>query len=415
MATDRRPSQLLSVPGARALLASSIVARLPLAMFSIALLVHTQRLTGSFAVAGLVCSAFAICGAMSAPALGRLVDRRGQTHVLISGAVLTAAALIGVGLLPAGTPPTVLIALAGCAWLTTPPLEPCVRDPAAQIAAHPSDLPGLFALESTVLELTFVFGPPLALGLGAAWSTGAALVISGLVMVVGAAAFTLQPASRAWRPEDRATRSQRGVAAVNRDPRFGGARPGTGTCSERPRLVSPRPPNLAAAAAAAPILALCGDRLAARRRGGDAHRWWRQVRPWSRRADLGARGHPRRPAPGHREPPGDGRDHRARRSDDRADRREPRTRWSTTPRPPGPRPRHSHGWPRPPPAAPHWALPSQADSPRAPAPRRHSRSPARRASRPRRSRCITPTTSPHPSTSSGPSTPDRSGGLRYRL
>jgi hypothetical protein len=117
--------------------------------------------------------------------------------VLISGAVLTAAALIGVGLLPAGTPPTVLIALAGCAGLTTPPLEPCVRTLLPKIAAHRSDPPGLFALESTVLELTFVFGPPLALGLGAAWSTGAALVISGLVMVVRAAAFTLQPASRA--------------------------------------------------------------------------------------------------------------------------------------------------------------------------------------------------------------------------
>jgi MFS family permease len=165
MTTDRPVSALLSAPGAQPLLASSIVARLPLAMFSIALLVHTQRLTGSFAVAGLTCSAYAICGAISAPVLGRLVDRRGQTRVLCAGSVLTAAALIGVGLLPTETPATVLLALASCAGLTTPPLPGCVRTLLPKIAARPSDLPALFALESTMLELAFVFGPPLALGL----------------------------------------------------------------------------------------------------------------------------------------------------------------------------------------------------------------------------------------------------------
>ena len=74
---------VLSTPGAKALLGSSILARLPLAMFSLALLVHAQRLTGSFAVAGMVSGAYAIAGAVSAPLLGRLVDRGGQTRVLV--------------------------------------------------------------------------------------------------------------------------------------------------------------------------------------------------------------------------------------------------------------------------------------------------------------------------------------------
>jgi MFS family permease len=259
MSTHRSASQLLSVPGARPLLASSIIARLPLAMFSIALLVHTQRLSGSFAVAGLVCSAYAICGAISAPVLGRLVDRRGQTRVLIGGAVLTATALIGVGLLPAGTPPTVLIALAGCAGLSTPPLEPCVRTLLPKIAAHPADLPGLFALESTVLELTFVFGPPLALGLGAAWSTGAALVLSGLVMVVGAVAFTLQPASRSWRPEARTTRRTAGSLHSTAIRVLVALELGTGIVFGATEVgVTATAKHLAVAAAAAPILGLWG-------------------------------------------------------------------------------------------------------------------------------------------------------------
>ena len=73
--THNRSSSIVSAPGVPALLASSILARLPLAMFGIELLVHAQRLTGSFAVAGLVSGAYAISRALAAPFVGRLVDR----------------------------------------------------------------------------------------------------------------------------------------------------------------------------------------------------------------------------------------------------------------------------------------------------------------------------------------------------
>ncbi len=259
MTTARPASTLLCAPGTRPLLASSIVARLPLAMFSIALLVHTQRLTGSFVVAGLASSAYAICGAVSAPALGRLVDRRGQTRVLAAGALLTAAVLICIGLLPAATPPAVLVGLAACAGLATPPLPACVRTLLPKIVSRQSDLPALFALESTALELTFLFGPPLALGLGAAWSTGAALVISGLVMVAGAAAFSLQPASRSWRPEAVQTRRAAGSLGSTAIRALVAINLGTGIVFGATEVgVTATAKHLAAATTAAPILALWG-------------------------------------------------------------------------------------------------------------------------------------------------------------
>lgn len=208
--TTQRTSPLLAGPDGRALLASSILARLPLAMLSIAILVHVQRLTGSFAVAGIACSAYAICGALASPVLGRLVDRRGQTRVLLAGATLTALALIVAGLLPADSPPALMIALAGAAGLAIPPLEACVRTLLPAIVSGPSALPGLFALESTLLEVTFVLGPPLALGLGAVWSTGGALVICGLVMIAGTIAFATRRVSRTWRPDATAAHSRAG-------------------------------------------------------------------------------------------------------------------------------------------------------------------------------------------------------------
>src|SRR5262245_59051285 len=61
-------------PGALRLFSISIVARLPLATLSIALLVHAQRLTGSFGAAGVVTAAYAIALGVGGPLLGWLVD-----------------------------------------------------------------------------------------------------------------------------------------------------------------------------------------------------------------------------------------------------------------------------------------------------------------------------------------------------
>ena len=75
------------------MLTLSIVARLPLAMFSIGLLVHAQRLTGSFAAAGLVTAPYAVALGAGGPLLGRVVDRRGQTLVLVAAAGVSAVLL----------------------------------------------------------------------------------------------------------------------------------------------------------------------------------------------------------------------------------------------------------------------------------------------------------------------------------
>ncbi|MBV9804775.1 MAG: MFS transporter [Solirubrobacterales bacterium] len=200
-------SPTLSSPGTRPLLASSVLARLPLAMFSIALLVHAQRLTGSFSVAG----AYAIASAVSSPALGRWVDRHGQTHVLVPAAGVTALTLVANGLLPAGTSPVVLVVLGAAAGALTPPLAACVRTLLPGLVSDPGELERLFALESTVLELTFVFGPVFALGLGQLWSPGAALALSGLVMLAGTLLFAAHPLSRAWRPSAEAPRTRGGA------------------------------------------------------------------------------------------------------------------------------------------------------------------------------------------------------------
>lgn len=262
--------------GTRALLSSSVLARLPLAMLSIALLVHAQQLSGSFALAGLVSGAYAICGAVAAPALGRLVDRRGQTNPLLVCSVLTAALLICTGVLPASTPPALLVVLAAGAGLATPPLEASVRTLLPSLVSEPAELRALFAIESTALELTFVIGPPLALGLGALWSSGGALIACGMLMLAGTVLFSAQPASRCWRGRSAAAEPAAGSLRSAAIRTLVLTDLGTGVVFGATEVgVTATTKHLAAAAAAGPLLGLWGagslaGGVIATRRGGSA-------------------------------------------------------------------------------------------------------------------------------------------------
>ena len=146
-------------------------------MFSIGLLVHAQHLTGSFAAAGLVTAAYAVALGIGGPLLGRVVDRRGQTPVLLAARVWPAlAARRDRGCCPS--------ARALGVWSRWPPGSASRRRRSARACARccsvmPRRAFARYAVEASAVELTWVFGPPLALGAGALFSTGAALAGAG--------------------------------------------------------------------------------------------------------------------------------------------------------------------------------------------------------------------------------------------
>ena len=201
---------IASQSGARWLFAVSILARLPLAMLSIALLVHAEHLTGSFAAAGAVAGIYAAALGVGGPLLGTLADRRGQTAVLVVSAGVAAALLVAMATLPDGAPLAAPLALAAGLGLATPPLGACLRTVLPGLLPDAASLRAAYAVEASAVELTWIAGPPLALTLGALWSTGAVLAAAGLILVAGTVAFAVQPASRRWRAEPTATRPRGG-------------------------------------------------------------------------------------------------------------------------------------------------------------------------------------------------------------
>jgi len=191
--------------------AASIVARLPLAMLTIGMLVHVQHVTGSFAAAGLVSGTLAVAQGAGGPALGRLVDRRGQTAVLLATALVSGAGLMTTAVLSTGAPLPALIALAAVIGFATPPVGPCMRALLPGMVADADEQRGAYAVDSAAVELTWVSGPPLVLVAGTLLSTGAALIVAGAILALSTALFAASPVSRAWRPRPASTDERTGA------------------------------------------------------------------------------------------------------------------------------------------------------------------------------------------------------------
>src|SRR6478735_7564831 len=74
--------RVFSRPGALAFSATALVARLPIAMMTLGIVLLVSALTGSYGLAGQVSAAYIIGNAVFAIPHGRLTDRFGQRRVL---------------------------------------------------------------------------------------------------------------------------------------------------------------------------------------------------------------------------------------------------------------------------------------------------------------------------------------------
>ena len=90
--TARAYSDLLRNRGFASLMASSLVARLPLGMTSLAIVLLVSK-NGAYSRAGLVIALYVTGTGIAGPILGRMVDRVGRTKILPPFAAAEAALL----------------------------------------------------------------------------------------------------------------------------------------------------------------------------------------------------------------------------------------------------------------------------------------------------------------------------------
>lgn len=182
--------ELLATPGGKRFSGSAFVARMPISMIGlgIVLLVVSER--DRYGLAGAVSATFALVNAAAAPAIARLVDRHGQSRILAPAVALHVTALaLFVLLVTVGAPTWTFYAAAAAAGCFGPSIGSLVRARWGHVLGSGSRLQTAYAFESVLDELIFVLGPLLVTVLATQISPQAGLLTAAGLLAVGSAAL----------------------------------------------------------------------------------------------------------------------------------------------------------------------------------------------------------------------------------
>jgi MFS family permease len=191
-----RLQRAFAVPGVKRLLGFALLAELPAGMTGLAIVLRITQSGGTYARAGLIGGIGALGVGVSAPLWSRLIDRRGQTVVLVPTAVAVTAAGVLLALLPPRGALAPLLAASALMGLAQPPALVSARTLWPKVVADPFLLETTYSVESAMTELVFIVGPLLAVTVTAVFGPAAAVAASGGLAGLGALGLASTRASR---------------------------------------------------------------------------------------------------------------------------------------------------------------------------------------------------------------------------
>lgn len=185
--------RVLGLPGALAFSLSGLVARLPLSMVSLGIVLLVSTRTGSYSLAGSISASYLIANAIFAILQGRLADRLGQSRVLpwsigVFGLGL-AAMMVAV---EAGWPTPVPHLFAALSGAGLPQVGSCVRARWSYLVHDKRLLQTAFAFEAVVDETVFMVGPVMVTLLATLVDPAAGLLAAIVTGVGGTAVLVSQ-------------------------------------------------------------------------------------------------------------------------------------------------------------------------------------------------------------------------------
>lgn len=208
---------VLTRPGALAFSGAGVLARLPMSMVGIGIVLMISTLYGSYGLAGRVSAVYVIAQAICSPQLARLVDRHGQARIMRPAVALAAVGLVG--LVVAATTEAHEVWLYLTAVVTGAGIGSfgsLVRARWARVlGADPHRMHTAYSLESALDELVFIVGPVLATVLATSVAATAGLVVPLVAMLIGGYWFLAQ---RATEPPPAPADSPRPKGSVLRKP-----------------------------------------------------------------------------------------------------------------------------------------------------------------------------------------------------
>jgi MFS family permease len=190
------------------LIASFAGGGLPIGMLTLAVLLLTRLHGGSFAQAGVMAAALSAGNAVGVALQGAMIDRRGQTRVLVTASVACLSALVAlVVTTDCGGPAALLAALAATAGAAFPATPSSMRALWTDSVPDPGLRMTGYALSAVSFTAATVLGPVLVSGLLLLGGPQAAVLTAAGLAGGGGLVFAATPASRSWTPT--ATRSPR--------------------------------------------------------------------------------------------------------------------------------------------------------------------------------------------------------------
>jgi MFS family permease len=180
----------LRTPGVTRVLVSSLVARAPQGMSSLAILLLISRHSG-YGRAGVAVGVMVACTGVSNPLLSRLAGFVGARRVLVPAAVGNAVAMSALVLVPSSSY-AALVACCALTGLATPPVVAVVRGLWPRLFAA-DEIQALYGLEATAQELIFIIGPALVAVIAAAGGPVVAVLVTAALALAGTLVLAASP------------------------------------------------------------------------------------------------------------------------------------------------------------------------------------------------------------------------------
>ncbi|WP_299275212.1 MFS transporter [uncultured Georgenia sp.] len=177
----------------------AFVARLPMAMSQMGILLLVAEVSGSYGGGGAAAGAFAVVNALASPLAGALTDRIGQRPVLLVQSVGGALALLALVVLSGQDVPWQLLAVvSGVAGVFVPQVGTLARVRWRELTRAKGGqgfklLSTAFSYEGAADEASFVLGPAIVGTTAAVVSPAGALLLAAGGLAVFATWFALHP------------------------------------------------------------------------------------------------------------------------------------------------------------------------------------------------------------------------------
>lgn len=187
--------EIFSAPGAVRFSTAAFFARLPFAMAPVGIVAMLAQTHGEYWLAGAVSATFALTNAFVAPQISRLVDRFGQSRIVMPTTVMSVIAFAFLIIATNQSWPNWTLFVSALSAGSMPSIPAMVRARWTEIFRNRPELNTAFAFESAADELVYISGASLSVALAVSLFPEAGMLISTAFLAVGTTAFLLQRSS----------------------------------------------------------------------------------------------------------------------------------------------------------------------------------------------------------------------------